>query len=370
MELFPFTGFFPTPGSFEPSTSFFESLREAFPTHFRKEIFFHRPSPGLFIYRIETPKRRHTGLLACTDILSYMDGEINRHELTLSLREETQVDLILKRGASVKPVLLTYANIQALDDILQAFTLENAPFQELKISDEDQLHQFWEITDPALIRLISDLFNEANPRVVIADGHHRSEAQALLYQRFADQGQLDTPFRYLLSAYFPVSELDIWSFNRLVEIPQGVTAGQLIEKLGLFFDLTPSPLEAPRKKGEIIIFGEGFTYLGRWREDLMSRVAHTREIVLDADLLNELIFTDLIGIRDVRNDARIQYVEGIKGIEGLKKGLEKRPGSIGFWLYPVDIDDLMTLSVIGESLPPKSTWFEPRMKNGMIVQVF
>lgn len=369
MDLHPLKFLFPDLSRVQFSTAFFESLREAFPQHHAANLFFQRPE-AMYVYRIQTRQRSHTGLLCCTDILNYIEGQINVHELTLSIREETQIDLILKRGAAVKPVLMTYPNIRQLDTLLYSVINNHPPFREMKFEEEDQLHSFWEITDPEKWAEIASVFKPLAHKIVIADGHHRSEAQAILYQRLADQGDLKNPFRYLLSAIFAADELDIWSFNRVVELPHGTTPAQFVQNLHPVFNLTPAAPEPPVQKGEMILFADDSCYRARWRPEVLHRLARSNHTLLDAGLLNELIFTDFLGIRDVRNDARIQYIEGVKGLEGLEKSLKKNPNSIGFWLYPVHIDDLMTLAADDKSLPPKSTWFEPRMKNGMIVQLF
>ncbi len=370
MQLFPFRGVFPELGRISITTAFFDSLKEDFPFHHARGLFFQQPEQAMYVYRIETRQRRHTGLLSCTDILNYIEGQINVHERTLTLQEETQLDLLLKRGAAVKPVLMTYPNIRKLDELFNAIITDNPPFRVLKFEEEGQLHSFWEIADKDKITEITSLFKPLAHKIVIADGHHRSEAQAILYQRLADQGHLENPYRRLLSAFFPTSELDIWAFNRLAELPPGITPDQFVHSLHPVCEITPALLESPSQKGEMTIFAGDAYYRARWRPEILNRPAGSSAPLLDAGLLNELIFKDFLGIRDVRNDARIQYIEGVKGPEGLIKSMQKKANSIGFWLYPVQIDDLLTLAADDKSLPPKSTWFEPRMKNGMIVQLF
>ena len=319
--------------------------------------------PGFYIYRIEAKGRQHTGVLAANDVEDYHTGHIKKHEKTLAAREAEYHLLLRQWRAVIKPVLMTYPENPMLSAWIMRFAAENEPVFKAHFGEEREKHFLWAVTDPADLTALTTLFAEQIHDVYIADGHHRTSTIANFSGRpeIAEEG-LD--FRRIFCAYFADDQLDILGYHRVLRLDAPDNAADFVEKLRDRFSATL--LHQPRlplKKREIIVISGGKA----WSLDLGAEEDATSP-VLDATLLNDLVLTAMAGIQDVRKDKRIIYPEGGKGLDGVCRLVETEPESlVGFVLYPVAFSDLFDTSDRGEVLPPKSTWFEPRIKSGLMV---
>lgn len=366
MHIEAFQGVFPLKEYIASADSFFQTIREDYPTYAANGFFSPPRQPACYIYRIEEQARHFTGLVAGVHIGDFSAGLIRRHEQTIAEREQLQLQLSMRRKANVKPVLLTYANSVALDEWLAAYVGAHASFFEMEFKGDHQVHRFWAVEGAEELAVLRQLFEEQVPVTYIADGHHRIASQERLYERY--QGASDNPFAYLLAAFFPASELVIHNFNRVIDTLKDISPTQLMARLSAVFDfeVLPAPRQ-PAHKHELTMLFEKSWYALRWRQSVLA-AQPANEVVLDVDLLNRLVLQEILQIADARTDSRVLYIEGPKGLDGLKRLVGEKRRRIGFCLFPVLFEEFVALSKAEADLPPKSTWFEPRMKNGLVVQ--
>ena len=223
------------------------------------------------------------------------------------------------------------------------------------------------MSDPVLIQKIQTLFLEKVPETYIADGHHRSSSTALMHQMMEGNPKGES-FDLLLSAFFPADELEIHDFNRIVERECSLTT--FMAKLSQIFDIEIMEEPAkPSRKFEIVMFINFEWFKLIWKPDVLDKF-ESQKVILDASLLDEFVLRKIMGIEDIRSSTRIKYVEGPKGLKSLRSRTIKKDNNVGFCLYPVQLGDILTVADMGKTMPPKSTFFEPRIKNGLIVQEF
>lgn len=367
MHILPFKALFPNMEYIPSPDYFFATVREEFPQYYDNGFFWSADRDAFYVYEIQTPRRNYLGLAACVDLRDYREGAIKKHEHTIAENEQKQMQLVLRRKAGVKPVLLTYPEVPDIQQWLRQHASEQEPVLVVHFEEEAQHHRLWAVTEPGEMEAIRQLFVKKVTCSYIADGHHRIATTALMHEK------LETPegqqhYGALLSAFFSSEELEILDFNRVVEAFEDITPTQFMARLSQVceIELLDNP-EKPRQKHQLTMYLRREWYLLQWRPEVLAR--HGSD-ALDAALLNELVLKDILGITDVRHDLRIEYVEGPKGLEGLRKKAMKNEQTAAFCLYPIQISDLFWLADAGQMLPPKSTWFEPRMKNGMLVQEF
>ena len=367
MRIKPFKALKPDLDRIVSNDTFFATVKEDYPLYRKKDLFHISSEEALYLYQIKTHQRSFTGLITCSALDDYLNGKIKLHEHTLADRRQKQIDLLHKRKAAVKPILLTYPPVNLITMWLAKYIRMHSPSRSVRFPDEQQEHRFWKITSPPDIQALVSLFEKHIPQAYIADGHHRLSASVEHYH--ATQRK-KFPADQLLCAYFDTSQLEVHEFNRIVEVPKKIKSKQWLDKLSDVFNI--APLQKPCRPGdehEMSLLLNKSWYKLRWKENILDSYAQEK-VILDAHLLNEWVLYDIFGIEDVRTDARIDYVEGPKGLDGLAKKTEKNNSYIGFALYPMNIEDVLRIADEGQVLPPKSTWFEPRIKNGLIVMEY
>jgi uncharacterized protein (DUF1015 family) len=368
MHIKPFRALYPNFDYIASPDSFCADAKNSF-NEFQSAGFFEKaPEDALYIYQIETAERRHTGVVGLNGLEDFFDGRIKKHEKTLSDKEQHQMQLFLRWHAILKPVLLTYPPAPQLNDWLLRYAGANPPLYTTLFEKDGETHRVWAVTGPADLDHLQKFFAGEVGETYIADGHHRTTTVALLHERLrGKRSELD--FDELFCAFFAADQLDILDYNRVVEGLKDVSATHFIVKLSQLFDL--EVLEQPRKpreKHEVVMYVQREWYCLRWKQSVLDQ-AGSGQVALDASLLNEKVLEDILGIEDVRTDTRIAYVPGAKGLEGIRKAVHEQEDRIGFLLYPVSFDDLRSCADAGESLPPKSTYFQPRLKSGMLVKM-
>ena len=366
MHIKPFQAVLPKLEYISSADSFFDSIKEAYAEHRERGFFMKFPREALFIYRISGGACSYTGLIACCDIRDYLKGKIRKHESTLADKEQKQIQLFLRRRAEVKPVLLTYPEVPHISDWTKAFLENHEPFMKVFFEKDGQEHSLWELSERRYIREITDLFAGQVPVSYIADGHHRTTSTALLYEQ-TRAPLLKRRFRKLLCAFFPSTDLAIHDFNRVVEGMNHLSLSSFMDRLAGLFHI--EMLDGPRRpfrKHELVMFVHGRWFLLQWKEAVLENYGKDG-LILDSRLLNELVLEGILGIVDVRVDHRIEYIEGSQGLEGIWQRVSAKESRIGFCLYPVKLQELIMLADRGQLMPPKTTWFEPRMKNGLVV---
>lgn len=369
MRIKPFQAVYPNLDAITSTDAFFARVKFEYPA-FKKSGFFEKTTQkAIYIYEIETENRTFTGIVACSDVRDYYDGNIKKHENTISTKEEQQMELMISRDAVVKPVLLTYHGVAKIDKLIQAYKEENKSLYEVSFYLDQQKHKLWEVSDAVLIDKFQKLFLSKVPKTYIADGHHRCSTLALMNEEFKrKKGGSDLGL--ILSAFFPKDQLEIHDFNRVVQGLNNNSLTTFLAKISQLFDIEVLTMpRKPSKKYEIVMFLNKEWFKLTWKKEVLDSYKKT-PVLLDANILDEKVMKWILGIEDVRTDSRIKYVEGVKGLEDFRLKTLRNEDNVGFCLYPVALEDLIAVADMNKTMPPKSTWFEPRMKNGLIAQDF
>ena len=367
MEIFPFEAGYPNFDLIASPDSFFTSIREEYVTYKQSGFFNESKEEALFFYQIKSPKRTYTGLIACANVSEYQNGRILKHENTLSAKEQKMIQLFMQRKAIVKPVLLAYPSVQAINELIFQYISTQEPLFATFFEQDQQEHFLWKVSNQSLIQKMKKCFRDEIEATYIADGHHRTTTMTLLNERLKDN--LDYgDYSQLMVALFGSDQLDVFEYNRVIEGLNECSPTVFMAKISEIFDIKilEKP-ERPTQKHEIVLFICREWYKLTWKQAVLMEFA-TEKVILDVALLNKKVISEILNIQDVRFDQRILYIEGTKGLEGLQQLTIESENRIGFYLYPVQLEELMTLADARQLLPPKSTWFEPRIKSGLLVK--
>jgi uncharacterized protein (DUF1015 family) len=318
------------------------------------------PQPYFYLYRQVMGGHSQTGLVAAASCEDYLKSIIRKHELTRLDKEDDRVRHIEALDAQTGPVFLVYRANQAMDQFVAKRTAE-PPNLDFTASDGVR-HMAWVIADAAAMRFIEAEFSQT-PRLYIADGHHRSAAAARVFQKRKGAGESAS----FLSVIFPHNQMQILPYNRVLKDLSGMSPEQLLENLAGVFDIARPGAATPTRKHE---FG---LYLGGQWHTLQVRpplTAATDTIdTLDVTLLQQHVLEPLFGIADPRTSKRINFVGGIRGTAELEKLVDSGEYACAFSLFPTSIEDLMTIADAGVIMPPKSTWFEPKLRDAMFCHI-
>jgi len=318
------------------------------------------PKPFYYAYRLTWRGHSQTGLAAIASLADYATNRIRKHELTTPVKEDDRVHQIEAVNAQTGPVMSGYPEAPAIDTLLkQAAT--GAP--EVDVTADDGVrHQLWTITDDAMIDRLTRAF-EALPAVYIADGHHRSAAAARVAAARKGAGS----HSYFLSVIFPEREMTILDYNRIVKDLNGRSAEQFIAELRKTFTVTAS--DRPVRPVSSHEYG---MFLGtHWYKLSISPTLIPDDPIgrLPITVLTRNVIEPLLGIKDPRTDKRIDFVGGARGLDELERRVKSGEMAVAFALYPTQMHDLMAVADAGGIMPPKSTWFEPKLADGMLSHV-
>ena len=364
MLIRPFRAVLPNMKFVASPKAFFSSVREKYPDYKKGNFFKKAAKEAIYVLQIERNGEMHEGIVTCAHIDEFVSQRIKKHENTISSKEQQQIDLILKRGAGVKPVLVFHNEVKKISAWVKEI-VSRKRLLEIKFSPKE-IHRIWTVTDAEEIEHICRLFKKHIPEGYIADGHHRCASTALMSANHEDEEV--NPYEYLMTSFFPSTHLKIYDFNRIVNALQDISPVKFIVQLSEHCDITVlEEYRKPMEKFEIIMYLGKEWYSLKWKKKLLKS---KKEILLDANLMNKYILSDILDFEDIRTDTRIKYLEGVKSVDSFKNQCNKIENGVGFILYPVDISDLIDIADKKKIMPPKSTWFEPRMKNGIIVQEF
>ena len=317
--------------------------------------------PSLYVYRLKMGQHEQTGIAACFSLDDYDTDIIKKHERTRRDKEDDRTRHMLAIGAQTGPVFLTYRAAPHVSDLVDQ-TVGTEPLFDFMASDHIG-HTVWKVRDRDRNRFV-DAF-AAVPTLYIADGHHRaaSAARARKQRRStAGAGEWDK----FLGVAFPHDQVQILAYNRIIKDLAGALPASVLSRLRERFAITPGP-SRPVRRGDVSMYLDGVWYTIELGEPSPSGPIAGR---LDVDLLQELILAPVLGIGDVRTDKRIDFVGGARGTEFLEQSVSSGGAAVAFSLYPVSVDDLMAISDAGGIMPPKSTWFEPKLRDGLLSHVF
>jgi uncharacterized protein (DUF1015 family) len=320
--------------------------------------------PSLYVYRLRMDDHEQTGIAGCCSLDEYDRDVVRKHERTRPDKEDDRTRHMLALTAQTGPVFLTYRGRAEIDAIVED-TARRPPLFDFTAPD-GVAHTIWRVPGEAAGRL-SEQFRPV-PLLYIADGHHRAASAARARRELAGKNPRHTgeeAYNFFLAVAFPAGEVRILPYNRVVKELNGRTSEEFLSALEEKFSVRPDASPSPRRKGEISVY-----LAGRWYGLLISPggVATGGAIAsLDAALLQEKILEPLLGIKDIRTDKRIDFVGGIRGTAELERLVDTGKAVVAFSLYPVSLDDLMAVSDANEIMPPKSTWFEPKLRDGLLI---
>ncbi len=369
MQIRPFKAVYPDPDYITSSDSFFKGIKENYPEYRRSGLYQGFAELGYYVYRIKYSDHAFVGMIAIADLRDYLVGKIKKHENTLADKEQIHLNLLLKNKAIVKPVLLTHKPIPHLTNLLHDWVNQHEPEFTVHFEAEHQDHSFWPITDKGLIDRLTQIFAEDVRESYIADGHHRSSSLNLLYERFNGREKSGS-FSGLMCAFFSSDEVEILDFNRIIDVFVELSPTVFMARLSqvMHIEIVDQPVK-PSRSHEMSMYLHREWYLLRWKQEVLDLYAQ-RSVILDTHLFNDEILTKILQVNDVRTDDRVNYFPGVYGLEAFRHQVNQSEARVGICLYPISLDDMMTISDEGSVLPPKSTWFQPRMKNGIIVHEF
>lgn len=336
----------------------------------REGFVFQDEKPKFYIYRQIMGSHQQTGLVACASVDEYEQDRIKKHELTRQEKEDDRVKHILHQNAQVGPVFLTYRAREEIDRTIAEITKGDPEYDFT--SDDGVRHTLWVVNDDSLIRKIEELFSQVDV-LYVADGHHRSAAAMRVREIKKNANPQHTgkeEYNYFLTVIFPHNQMQILDYNRVVKDLNGLDEASFLKKVKEKFEVTPMPEGQPFKPNRTHEFG---MYLnGRWYKLTAKPGSYDENDPvkrLDVSILQENLLAPILGIGDPRKDKRIDFVGGIRGLSELEKRVNSGNWAVAFALYPTSIEELMAIADAGKIMPPKSTWFEPKLKSGLVVHL-
>ncbi len=321
-----------------------------------------------YIYAQTMEGRTQYGLVAACHFEDYMEGKIKKHELTRPDKEEDRMIHVRIQNANVEPVFFAYPAQKEMDQIVENVVKNNKPVYDF-VAEDGFGHHFWVIEDSSVNKRITEIF-AAIPALYVADGHHRTAAAARvgLEKKAANPNHTgNEEYNYFLAVIFPDNQLRIIDYNRTVKDLNGLTPAQLIEKLSVNFDVKEMGKEifTPAKLHNFSMYLEGKWY------SLTSKVGTYNDNdpigVLDVTILSNMVLEPIFDIKDLRTSKRIDFVGGIRGLGELSKRVDSGEMKVAFALYPVSMKQLIDIADTGNIMPPKTTWFEPKLRSGLVI---
>jgi uncharacterized protein (DUF1015 family) len=328
-------------------------------------IYIQDSKPVLYVYRLTMDGRSQTGLVGCSSIDEYISGKIKKHELTRADKEQDRINHVDSCNANTGPIFLTYRSDKAIDEIISKTTSTEPEYDFT--SDDNVRHTVWVIDDIGTIDSLVELFKGVDS-LYIADGHHRnaSAVKVGLKRREAKPDYTgDEEFNFYLSVLFPDNQLHIMDYNRVVRDLNGLSEEEFISALEKKFDITSADSAvSPSKAHTFGMYLGGKWYTLSAHTDIISEDAVEG---LDVSILQNEVLSPILGIGDPRTDKRIDFVGGIRGLSELESRVDSGEMSVAFSMYPTSMSELMAIADADKIMPPKSTWFEPKLRSGIFI---
>lgn len=323
-------------------------------------------SPSFYVYSQRLGKHRQFGIVAGASIPEYQNEIIKKHEKTRADKEQDRIHHVDALNANTGPVFLTYKHRKSIDEIVEK-VCQQKPCYDFTTDDTVQ-HTFWVIAEPEVTQKIRQEFSQVEA-LYIADGHHRAAAASKVSEMRKAKNPLHTgeeQYNYFLTVIFPDNQMQIMAYNRVVKTLNGLSHEDFLKKLEEKFEVELATDGNPKAVHEIGMFLGGKWYCLKVKPAFLQKDDVVER--LDVSILQNLVLSPLLSIEDPRKDQRISFVGGIRGIKALEDGVKKEKDGVAFSLYPVSIADLMAISDASRMMPPKSTWFEPKLRSGVIVK--
>lgn len=327
--------------------------------------------PSYYVYAQTMKGRTQYGIVGCASVDDYLKGVIKKHELTRPDKEQDRMVHIRVNNANIEPVFFAYPPVKELDAIVKRIVRKTKP--EYDFTAEDGFgHHFWVIRDQATVKRIEELFASKVPYIYIADGHHRTAAAALVGKEKADNNPGHTgkeEYNFFLAVHFPSDQLRIIDYNRTVKDLNGLSSAEFLAKLekGFVVREKGTKIYKPRKLHNFSLYLDG-----RWYSLTARKGTYNDDDpigVLDVTILTNEILAPILDIQDLRRSKRIDFIGGIRGLNELKRRVDSGEMKVAFALYPVSMKQLITIADSGNIMPPKTTWFEPKLRSGLVIHL-
>ena len=323
---------------------------------------------GYYIYAQTMNGKTQYGLVVCAYVDDYLNGVIKKHELTRRDKEEDRMKHVRVNDANMEPVFFAYPDNEQLSAIISKYVVAEPEYDFVAQGDGFR-HQLWLIQDQNDLDAITSAFADI-PYLYIADGHHRSAAAALVGAEKAKQNPAhkgDEEYNFFMAVCFPASQLTILDYNRVVKDLNGLSSLKFLSLLGENFVVTPMGAECyrPAKLHEFSLYLDGEWY----KLELLPGKADDNDPIksLDVSISSDLILDQILGIKDLRSDKRIDFVGGLRGLEELKRRVDNGEMRMALALHPVSMQQIINIADSGNIMPPKATWFEPKLRSGLVV---
>jgi uncharacterized protein (DUF1015 family) len=358
------------PGTYEYDPAVYGMAKTNFDAFRSKGWLVQDPDDRLYIYAQTMDGRTQYGLVGCAGVEDYMNDRIKKHELTRKDKEEDRIKHVRITNANMEPVFFTYRAVPEIDAIIKSWIEKNDPVYDF-VAVDGIGHHFWVVDDKAVVGELVHLFEQV-PFTYVADGHHRTAAAAMVgsEKKAANPAHGgDEEYNFFLAVHFPDNQLRIIDYNRVVKDLNGMDTAGFLQALEASFTVEEKGEEIykPDAPRNFSLYTGGKWYSLTAREGTYND--NDPVGCLDVTVLSEQVLDKLLGIRDLRTDKRIDFVGGIRGLGELKRRVDSGEMKAAFALYPVSMKQLMDISDTGNIMPPKTTWFEPKLRSGLVVHL-
>ncbi len=327
--------------------------------------------PHFYIYAQTMNGKTQYGIVGCASVDDYFNNVIKKHELTRPDKEEDRMVHIRVNNANIEPVFLAYPAVDEIDRIVSGITSEQKPEYDF-VAEDGFGHQFWVIKNKEINRKIEELFRTKVPCTYIADGHHRTAAAARVGMEKRKNNPAhrgDEEYNYFLAVHFPDNQLNILDYNRVVKDLNGLSSKEFLKKIKENFDVEDmgKKIYRPKQLHNFSMYLDGKWYSLTAKPETFDE--NDPIGVLDVNILSNLILTPVLDIQDLRRSKRIDFIGGIRGLDELKRRVDSGEMKVAFALYPVSMKQLIDVADSGNIMPPKTTWFEPKLRSGLVIHL-
>lgn len=356
-------------GTDEHSQAVYDKVVENYKMFKDKGYLVKEDKEKFYIYAQTMDGRTQYGIVGCACVDDYLNGNIKKHELTRKDKEEDRMIHVRITNANVEPVFFAYPDNKEIDQIVDNIVKNQKPEYDF-VADDGFGHHFWVINDDATNKRIAEIFKNDIPYLYVADGHHRTAAAALVGSEKRKNNPNHTgneEYNYFMAVIFPDNQLKIIDYNRVVKDLNGHSKDEFIKMIAENFDVQEmgTDIFKPTKLHEFSMYLDG-----KWYKMTAKNGTYNDNDpigVLDVTILSNLVLDKVMGIKDLRTDKRIDFVGGIRGLGELKRRVDSGEMAVAFALYPVSMKQLIDIADSGNIMPPKTTWFEPKLRSGLVI---
>lgn len=346
------------------SQEVYDKAKNNLQKYIKERVLFQDEKPCYYIYELQWKGRTQTGLVCVSSVQDYFNDVIKKHEFTRPEKEQDRINHIKTTGAQTGNVFIAYRNVEAIDTVIEQWKKDRNAVYDFKAEDGVQ-HTIWVVNDTQTISHITSLFEEEVPHTYIADGHHRAASAAKVRAALGESATKNASI--FLTTLFPASQLSIMDYNRLVKDLNGLSESEFLNAVRNEFTME----EADEAVAPSQLHQFGMFLNGKWYKLTARSGTYTEDPigVLDVTILQNNLLDKIVAIKDPRTDTRIDFVGGIRGLGELEKRVSSGEMAAAFSLYPVSIQQLFDIADSGNVMPPKSTWFEPKLRDGLLTHL-